>query len=78
MKSCIVEITKRRSEELRREFKHLMYLKWRTITKYGVGDEVVEARRRMGELRGGTTARTTKRKAGTEGESWNKRSKKSR
>ena len=38
------QIMKHRSEELRREFRRLMYLKWQTVASYGVGDEVVEAK----------------------------------
>ena len=71
------QITKRRSEDLRKEFSRLMYLKWQTIIKYGSGDEVRDAKRKVDMLRGrsegnGTNRKVsaggTKRKVGTEGD----------
>jgi hypothetical protein len=58
------QISKRRSEELRKEFDRLMCLRWQTIVKYGSGDEVVEAKQKISGLR---SVRGTKRKVGPEG-----------
>ena len=59
------QITKRRSEELRNEFRRLMCLKWRTVAKHGAGDEIQDAKRKSDDLQGGGT-RGVKRKGGTD------------
>ena len=56
------QIAKRRSEELRKEFCRLMYLKWRTIVEYGSAGEVCEAKVRLNDLQRSATA-DNKRKA---------------
>jgi hypothetical protein len=70
------QITKRRSEDLRKEFSRLMYLKWQTVVRYGSDDEVRDAKQKVDRLRGGggghgtklnVGAGGTKRKMGTEG-----------
>jgi len=55
------QITKRRSEELRKEFSRLAVLQLQTIVKGGNGSEVEEAKRKMTELRT-SSARGSKRK----------------
>ena len=45
------QITKRRSEELRTEFKRLEILKWKTVVSYGDGEELVAAERMLSGLR---------------------------
>ena len=47
------QITKRRSEELRKEFARLVALKWKTVAEYGEQPEIEEARRKIN----GTTKR---------------------
>ena len=47
------QITKRRSEELRKEFACLVALKWKTVAEYGEQPEIEEARRKIN----GTTKR---------------------
>ena len=56
------QITKWRSEELRNEFLRLSYLKWKTVSKCGLGDEVENARRVMADLSKKEENRPTKRK----------------
>ena len=46
------QIRKRRSEDLRKEFKRLLNLKWKTIVEIGIGDEVKEAKRKLGMVDG--------------------------
>ena len=57
------QITKRRSEDLRKEFSRLTLLKWQTIVDHGCGAEMNEAKQMIKNLRGGAGARGTKRKA---------------
>ena len=57
------QITKRRSEDLRKEFRRLTLLKWQTIVDHGCGAEINEAKQMIKNLRGGAGARGTKRKA---------------
>jgi hypothetical protein len=56
------QIAKRRSEDLRKEFGQLMSLRWQTIIKYGSKGEVVNARRRLAELKGTTSGKGTNRR----------------
>ena len=56
------QITKRRSEELRIEFKRLEILKWKAIAKYGDPDEVRDAGEVLKELQGLSSTKTKKRK----------------
>ena len=58
------QITKHRSEELRKELRRLIYLKWRTIASCGVGDEVEEAERKMEGLQGGAETRRVRTQGG--------------
>jgi len=60
------QISKRRSEDLRKEFNRIMILKWETTVKYGKGDEVKEAERKVKELKFKNAAKGTKRKLGDE------------
>lgn len=71
------QITKRRSEDLRKEFTHLTLLKWQTILNHGCGAESEEAKQMIEKLREGPGGRGTKRKANT-GKGPNKGSKKVR
>ena len=57
------QITKRRSEDLRKEFERLMYLKWKTIASCGLADEVEVSKRMMEKLREPRESRVIKRKA---------------
>ena len=68
------QITKQRSEDLRKEFSRLTLLKWQTMIDHGCG---AEAKQMMKDLRGGAGARGTKRKAEPHKEP-NKGSKRSR
>ena len=71
------QITKRRSEDLRKEFTHLTILKWQTVLNHGCGAESEEAKQMIEKLREGPWGRGTKRKADT-GKGPNKESKKLR
>ena len=44
------QITKRRSEELRNEFLRLAYLKWKTVSRCGIGEEVEYVRQVIADL----------------------------
>ena len=57
------QIAKRRSEELRKEFTRLTTLRWQTITRFGVGPEVTEAKGMLREQRASTMTRGIKRKS---------------
>ena len=59
------QITKRRSEDLRKEFSRLESLRLRTIIKYGSEDQVNEAKRSLNDLQPGSKA---KKRKGTGGE----------
>jgi hypothetical protein len=61
------QITKRRSEDLRKELNRLMFLKWQTVVKHGSGDEVQDAKRRVEVLRGGVGSHGVRRKVGAGG-----------
>ena len=41
------QITRHLSEELRKEFAHLVSLKWKTVAEYGEQPEIEEARRKI-------------------------------
>ena len=56
------QITKRRSEELRVEFRRLEILKWKTIAEYGDPDEVRGAGEVVKELQGLSSTKAKKRK----------------
>ena len=55
-------ITKRRSEELRKEFSRLMYLKWKTVADNGDSDDVDNAMRVLAEMQDNTARKSAKRK----------------
>ena len=40
----IKQISKRQSEDLRKEFSHLAYLKWQAVSRYGSRDEIEKAK----------------------------------
>jgi len=58
------QITKRQSEDLRKELNRIMLQKWLTTAKYGDSKEVREAERMIEELKGRGTGKGVKRKGG--------------
>jgi len=57
------QITKRRSEDLRKELNRIMLQKWLTTAKYGNNSDRGEAERKIKELTGRDTPKGVKRKA---------------
>jgi hypothetical protein len=55
------QVTKRRSEDLRKEFARLTYLKWTTVISCGDGDEVELAKEKVAEIQGKKLACVKKR-----------------
>jgi len=68
------QITKRRSEDLRKEFSRLEVLRLNTIIKYGAGEEVIEGRQLLNNLKGSDNSKKRKH-AGTEDNSRVKKAK---
>ena len=58
------QITKRRSEDLRKEFSRLECLRLQTVIKHGSYDEGCEARVLLGNLKGSNSAKKRKWVAG--------------
>jgi hypothetical protein len=56
------QIAKRHSEDMRKEFTRLLYLKWKTISECGDGNEVQEANRKLVEMQGENKRYGVKRK----------------
>ena len=58
------QITKRRSEDLRKEFSRLECLRLQTVIEHRSDDEQSEARGLLNDLKGGSTSKKRKRAAG--------------
>ena len=63
------QICKRWSDELRKEFSRLMYLKWKTIADTGEEEEIANAVRTLQNVQG-NAAKGMKRKMGTGVDQW--------
>ena len=69
------QISKRQSEDLRKEFSRLAHLKWQTVLRYGSQDEIEKARQLMADL-SRTSAKPAKRRVQNQDSSGRKKLKK--